>query len=81
MDLVEEALKRQVPGASLGIDGFALNIYQEFHEFFSARMLEILCHAQEHGLFPEAWNKGIIRCIPKTAGASTVERLQSRYNS
>ena len=27
MDLVQEALKRQVPGASPGIDGFALNIY------------------------------------------------------
>ena len=75
MDLVQEALKRQVPGASPGIDGFALNIYQEFHEFFSARMLEILRHAQEDGLFPEAWNKSIIRCIPKTGGAATVEKL------
>ena len=76
MDLVQEALKRQVPGASPGIDVFALNIYEEFHEFFSARMLEILRHAQENGLFPEARNKGIIRCIPKTARASTVEKLR-----
>ena len=39
-------------------------------------MLEILRHAQEDGLFPEAWNKGIIKCIPKTAGAATVEKLR-----
>ena len=76
MDLVQEALKRQVPGASPSIDVFALNIYQEFHEFFSPHMLDILRHAQEDGLFPEAWNKGIIRCIPKTAGASTFEKLR-----
>ena len=54
IDLVQEALRRQVPGASPGIDGFALNIYQEFHEFFSAPMLEILGQAQGDGLFPEA---------------------------
>ena len=75
-DLVQEALQRQVPGASPGIDGFALNIYQEFHEFFFVRMLEILRQAQEDGRFPEAWNKGLIRCIPKIAGASTVEKLR-----
>ena len=76
LELVQEVLKRQVPGASRGIDGFALNIYQEFHEFSFLRMLEILQHAQEDGNFPEAWNKGLIRCIPKTAGASTVEKLR-----
>ena len=76
LELVQEALKRQVPGASPGIDGCALNIYQEFHEFFSVGMLEILQHAQEDGNFPEAWNKGLIKCIPKTAAASTVENLR-----
>ena len=53
-----------------------LFIYQDFDKFFSARMLEILRQAQEDGLFPEDWNKGIIRCIPKTAGAATVEKLR-----
>ena len=53
MELVQGALKRQVLGASPGIDGFDLKIYQEFHEFFSVRMLEILQHAQEHGNFPD----------------------------
>ena len=73
LEMVQEALKRQFPGASPSIDGFALNIYQEFHEFFFVGMLEILRHTQEDENFPEAWNKGLIRCIPKTAGASTVE--------
>ena len=75
LELVQEALKTQVLGASPSIDGFALNIYQEFHEFFSVRMLEILQHAQEDGNFPEAWNKGLIKCIPKLAGASKVDKL------
>ena len=47
MDQVEGALKRQVPGAFPGIDGFALNVYQEFHEFFSPRVLEIVRHVHE----------------------------------
>ena len=37
-------------------------------------MLEILRHTQEDGNFLEAWNKGRIRCIPETAGASTIEK-------
>ena len=53
-----------------------LNIYQEFHEFFSVGMLEIVQHAQEDGNFPEAWNKGLIKCISKRIGASTVENLR-----
>ena len=52
-----------------------MNIYQEFHAFFSVRMIEILRHAREDGNFTEAWNKGLIKCIPKTARASTVEKL------
>ena len=56
--------------------GLVHNIYQKLHEFFSERMLEILQQAQEDGHFPEAWNKGPISCIPKIAGASTVEKLR-----
>ena len=76
LELVQEAPKRQVSRASPGIDGFALSIHQEFHEFVFVRMLEILQHAQEDGNFPEAWNKGLIWCIPKTAGACTFEKLR-----
>ena len=54
LELVQEALKRPVAGASPSIDIFALNIYQEFREFFSISMLEVLRQAQGGGNFPEA---------------------------
>ena len=76
LKLVQDALKRQVPGPSQSIDAFALNIYHEFPKFFYVCMLEIVQHAQEDANLPEAWNKGLIRCIPKTARASTVEKLR-----
>ena len=54
MELVAEALVRQVLGASPGVNGFLIQICSDFPEFFSPLVLQVLQAARKPGLFPES---------------------------
>ena len=50
--LVREAFERQVPGAAPGLDGFSLQVYQSFRDFFTPLMFRIIQGATQQGTFP-----------------------------
>ena len=49
--------------------------YKMFQDSFVPRMFELASHSFQLGSVPSGWQMGLLNCIPKTAGASSVGKL------
>ena len=68
VDLANKALDVLQPTSSPGIDGFTINIYKAFREFFTPKILDIMQHFLATGSIPQNWSLALLNPIPKVSG-------------
>ena len=75
-EIVQEGLDRLYNNVSPGDDGVGAQVYKVFQDLFVPRMMELARGAFESGSLPEGWEIGLTSCIPKSAGAATINRVR-----